>query len=451
MNDDFLRRTWRRPPAAFEKELRERLRQQEFAPPPLRRTNWGLLIVSILVGSAALAAVTYLTTKHFSTLGSSASETKLMPAAISQDASPPQLAAHGSTASNVRDNAFSPDGSSSGLPPSGSNPTMSSAPTAAAMVRITITPEFATLAKEISTSARYKSSARAELANADAALQALCTESSMRPDVVIISRPINRQDLANCNQASAGPVMEAKLGHMATVISRAKIGIAMQLSADTLLRALLKRVPSSEAPHRLIDNPYTDWNQIDASLDSQRIEVLGPPRESAEFLVFAATILEPACDKYSWLRELRGDDPSAYEQICYTLRDDGVYESAPLDNNFVRQRLWADPAIVAIVDYPFYSANSADLVGSLLTGPAPTAASIVNGSYAGARPVNLYVTRVRYLRTPAVKAFVDEYLRRQDFAQPRWMTTPDGSTDRWQRYRPVQLIEARLDEPKEQP
>jgi hypothetical protein len=134
------------------------------------------------------------------------------------------------------------------------------------------------------------------------------------------------------------------------------------------------------------------------------------------------------------------------------LRDDGVYESAPWDGNFVRQRLWADPAIVAVIDYAFYSANSEDLIGSLLAGPAPTQASIVNGSYAGARPVYLYVSGARYARVPAISSLVNEYLRRKDFASHRWMTAPDGSTERSRTYRPPpQLIEVTLDEQREQP
>ncbi len=315
-------------------------------------------------------------------------------------------------------------------------------------IRIAISPQLAALAKDFSTRSRYTSPVDSEIAPADAALQALCSEASARPDVVITSRRIDKQELDTCNKSKADGVMEATLGHMAMVISRAQTGTSMQLSADAILRALLKRVPSPQDPKQLIDNPYTEWNQIDPSLDAQRIDVFGPPRDSEEFVVFAATVLEPACDAYPWIRALQSTDRSAYEEICHAVRDDGVYKSAPRDNNFVRQRLWADPAIVAVIDYPFYSANSEDLIGSLLVGPPPTPRSILDGSYAWARPVYFYVSRARHTRTPVVSTFVNEYLRQQDFASRRWIAGPDGSPNWRHTYRPLPLIEVRLDEPR---
>lgn len=299
--------------------------------------------------------------------------------------------------------------------------------------------------------ARYRPvPAQVEITSVDVALPALCKEASPRPDVVIAARRINQQELDACNESGAG-VLEAKLGHMAMVISRAKAGSTMQLSVDIILRAVLKRVPSSQDPRELIDNPYTDWSQIARSVEAERIEVLGPPRDSPEFLVFAATILDPACDKCDWIRELQRTDRSAYEEICYTLRDDGVYKSAPWDNNFVRQRLWADPAIVAVIGYPFYSGNRADLAGSLLAGPAPRSASIVNGSYAASRPIYFYVSRARYRQNSPVSHWVNDYLRRQDFTIHNWMTSTEGESESRRSYPSVPLIEVNLDEQRKQP
>jgi hypothetical protein len=111
MNDDFLRRAWRRPPAAFEKNLRERLRQQELASAPPRRTTW-LLIISVLVGGSALAAVTYLTAKHFSSLTSPASVTLPTSAAtpsLAQSAASQRAADHTSRPGTVTGSAVGED------------------------------------------------------------------------------------------------------------------------------------------------------------------------------------------------------------------------------------------------------------------------------------------------------------------------------------------------------
>jgi phosphate transport system substrate-binding protein len=446
MNDDFLRSAWRRPPAAFEQQLRERLQRQELAPPPQSRTNWRLLIVAVLVGGSALAAATYLTVKHFSSLESPTSQTRPTPAAATPLAQPDSNR-HAANLTKQSNTAAAVGSSSNAALASTPNATTPPSPASATSIRIALSPQLAALAKDFSTQSRYNtSSIDTQITSADTALKALCTEASSRPDVVLASRRIDKQELDTCNQSAADGVMEAKLGHMAIVVSRAQAGTSMQLSADAILRAVLKRVPSQQDPQQLIDNPYTQWHQIDPAADPHRIDVFGPPRDSEEFAVFAATVLEPACDAYPWIRALQSTDRSAYEEICHTVRDDGVYKSAPRDSNFVRQRLWADPAIVAVIDYPFYSANSADLIGSLLAGPPPTPRSVVDGSYAWARPVYFYVSRARYTRTPAVSAFVNDYLRRQDFASPRWMTRPDGNPNARPTYRPLSLMEVRLDE-----
>ncbi|HEY0683253.1 MAG TPA: substrate-binding domain-containing protein [Steroidobacter sp.] len=466
MNDDFLRSAWKRPPAAFEQQLRERLRQQELAPPPSRRPSWGLLIASVLIGGSALAAVTYLTVKHFSLPSSQTAQMQ----ATHEGATPlAQVGRNhdGATYSNsrVRGTRLADGEHSSSTPsediggaanvtresdpssvdssPVGAATSGSMAPTASARasntksVRIALTPELAVLAAEIEARFSWRGiSPRTEVATADAALQTLCTEQTTPLDIAIVSRRINRFELEECRKQG---VREAKLGHMAMVITGAKAGTPMKLSADTLLRALLKKVPS---PDGFVDNPYTDWNQIDRSLDPRRIEVLGPPRNSQHFLVFAATILEPACDR---IRALQNGDRETYEEICHTLRDDGVYREVIWDDTFVGQRLWAEPNAVAVLDYSFYSANSADLLGSMLTGPAPTLGSIMDGSYPGARTLYLYVSKERYRNSPTVSSFLDDYLSRMNNAQRRWVISPESDNRRRRPFEPLPLTEVKVE------
>jgi phosphate transport system substrate-binding protein len=270
-------------------------------------------------------------------------------------------------------------------------------------------------------------------------LRRLCTKAASSADIVIVPRRISRDELARCKD-HGDSVLETTLAHMVIVATRAKAGSAVPISTETLLRALLKKIPSPRAPYQLIDNPYTNWNQIDRQEQESRIEVVGPPRSSRGFQVFAAAVLDPACER--WIRSLQGVERSDYDDMCRTLREDGVYQEAPWDNTFIRQRLWADPNLVGIIDYRFYSANSDDLAGSLLPGPAPTRESILNGSYAGARAIRFYVNGTRFERVPAVKDFVNEYLRREGltFSQP--LVPPDGHLGSPWVSRPANLVEA---------
>ncbi|MBM0106827.1 hypothetical protein JM946_19000 [Steroidobacter sp. S1-65] len=463
MNDDFLRRAWRRPPATFERQLRERLRQQELASPPRRRPTWTVLIASVLIGGSALATVTYLTVKHLSSVSRTAevqatSETVAPLARSARNASGawystgPAASAtlsgerQQTSATSVRDAAGAAidardsdpsiaDSSSTGAPSSTSIASSSAESVGDRSVRVALTPELAVLSDGITASIRYRAQARAEITSADDALKGLCADADELPrwDVALVSRRIHRDELNACKSG----LREAKLGHMAMVITGAKAGNKMRLSADTIALALLKRVPAPDDPDRLIDNPYTDWNQIDRSLERRRIEVSGPPRDSQHFLLFAATILEPACER---IRALQTGDSTAYRENCHTLRDDGVYKEAAWDITFVGQRLWADPNIVAVIDYSFYSANSADLLGSMLNGPAPTPSTIMDGSYPGARTLYLYVSPIRIRNIREVSGFVDDYLRRRDYTHHRWII-PSSLVEQLRPYEPLPLSE----------
>ena len=467
MNDDFLRRAWRRPPAAFEHQLRERLRQQELASPARHRPTWSVLIASVLIGSSALATVTYLTVKHFSSSptaemqatreaaaplaqsGKSAggvsysagsATTATLPGERLQTSATRIDETSGATVGASETDPSTADSSSNGAFSSASMAPSGAVSVSDKSVRVALTPELAALSDGFTTKVTFRAPARTEITSAEDALQGLCAEADELPrsDIAIVSRRINRGELHACKPG----LREATLGHMAMVITGAKAGNKMQLSADTIVRALLKKVPAPDDPNRLIDNPYTDWNQIDRSLERRPIEVHGPPRDSQHFLVFAATILEPACER---IRALQTSGPAAFQQNCHTLRDDGVYKEATWDITFVAQRLWADPNVVAVLDYSFYSANSADLLGSMLTGPEPSSSTIVDGSYPGARTLYLYVSWPRHRNVPHVSFFVDDYLRRREYTRHRWIIPPPLDDELRRQFQPLPLSEVKFE------
>jgi phosphate transport system substrate-binding protein len=463
MNDDFLRRARRPPPAAFAKQLRERLRQQDLAETWRNRPGWKLLTAAFIAGSA-LATATYLTMSHTSLLSSSPTQSTpthsdtpsdVRSAAIRRNERNitinPQIGAQSALhapSQSEHSTSDAPDGSQSPAAVSSSGTTTASGThsptypgvwtTATPSLRILVTPDLTGIIKPSLT--QLTTPAKLEAASADAALRALCTgEPEERPKIVITSRRIRPDETKFCNRRGEDGLSEATLGHVAVVVTRAKSGSPMQLSPDAVFRAIIKRFPAPGDPTRLVDNPYTHWNQIDPALEDRRIEVLGPARDSPEFTALLVALMEPACDKYSEIRALHDSDRSRYEQICHSVREDGAYIPGRFDSNFIQQRLWSDPGIVAVIDYSFYARNSADLLGSLLQGVAPTRESILDGSYVAARTLHLYVSQYR---KPAVSVFVNDYLRWRLPWHPARLP-PDLVIDDWGRSRPAELTEVK--------
>lgn len=448
MNDDFLRRMRRPPSAAFERQLRVRLQEQELGETSRHRPSWRLLAIALLIGGSALATATYLTLTRTPSLPSPPTHTESTPTPSVRQAapdtnrwiihtptdaktsiytiSPPPTPQQESPINAARPNNQSPAAATDGSKTETNRYVSSTGPGAAATtrpLRIVATPDIAALTKDTTAEFRYIQSASLEVDSADAALPTLCAdEEQARPDIVLTSRPARREEFRLCKRRYTGKVLETTLGHIAIVVTRAKTSAQMQLSTQTLRLALLKQVPAPDNSAQLIDNPYTHWNQIDPSLEERRIEVLGPAPDTPEFAVFASIVLAPACE----------NNASLDQQLCQSVRADGVYSEVRFDADFVRQRLWSDPNAVAVMEYRFYAANADDLLGSLLLGPAPTRESIVSGNYVGARTVHAYVNGDRYRQTYKVRMSVNEYLRLPAFLQSQALIPPDDSFD-WRR------------------
>lgn len=82
--------------------------------------------------------------------------------------------------------------------------------------------------------------------------------------------------------------------------------------------ALAKQVPDKDG--KLVDNPYTMWNEIDPSLPATKIEVLGPPPTSGTRDSFAELVLEKGAEKFESLAALKKSDAKAFEGVWKTIR-----------------------------------------------------------------------------------------------------------------------------------
>lgn len=462
MNDNFLRNLRRPPSATFERQLRARLREQELDETSRRRPSWKLLMIAMLVGGTALATATYLamsrtpsssttTRTHIDTTSDPSSRA---PAVASQtnrfaygrrgdtwkDQSAESSAPPESAGAAAGGNTQATNAAASGSQGETTRYVSSTgAPTAASkrMLRVVVSPDIAALVKDTPPDPGYTRPATIAVDTADNALPTLCAnESEARPHIVVTSRAARKGEIRQDRKRSFCAVSEAILGHIAIVVTRAKTGTPMQLSTRALRLALAKRVPSPDNSAQLIDNPYTHWNEIDPALEDRRIEVLGPASNTPEFLAFTLLVMAPACET----------NGSLDTQDCQSVREDGVYSSARFDANFVPQRLWSDPNVVAVMDYRFYAANSADLLGSLLPGAAPTRESILAGTYIGARTLRAYVDAEVYGYDPKVRYAVNEFLRQPTPSYSSVMIPSDGDIDRrWRPYADPILAQVKLD------
>jgi phosphate transport system substrate-binding protein len=116
--------------------------------------------------------------------------------------------------------------------------------------------------------------------------------------------------------------------------------------------------------------------------------------------------MEPGCDTFPWIRNLKTASRPRYEDICHRLRSDDAYRETSL--TFLEYKLRQDPSCIVILGYPLYMKRRELLLSPVLDGAAPTPASLANGTYPAARPVYVYAQREHLNWNQAARRIADE-------------------------------------------
>ena len=213
--------------------------------------------------------------------------------------------------------------------------------------------------------------------------------------------------LRNCDFA----ITELKVGHQAVVTARSKLYGPMSLSARALFLALARYVPVPSDPAQFMDNPYTTWNQIDNALPDDRIHFLGPGLDLVQGRLAAVLLLEAGCNTYPGIAELRTADPARYEEICLSVRDDGVYEDSAEGSAQNTERLVREPTLLGVFSPSEFDSLQDRLAASVINGVPPSPQTVAAETYRNSRTLYLYVKQnAPYSPTTLFGMIVNAYL-----------------------------------------
>jgi phosphate transport system substrate-binding protein len=236
------------------------------------------------------------------------------------------------------------------------------------------------------------------------ALPALC-DSNNPVDIVVISRRVRPGELDACRRQNRH-IAEVKLGYEAVVLVRSKLYDDLKLDSRSIFLALAREIPDPLHPGELVKNPNVTWDQVDPALPSERIDVSGPPLSSETGIAFRDLVLKPGCLAIPTIAAMKETDPDRFEEICGTVRTDGVYHRV---GEIPGQRaggssfdligyLQTNPEAIALLNagamgLPLLrsqQAQDSSLAMSSLDGVVLNRSTIYSGSYPGARVVYLY-------------------------------------------------------------
>lgn len=243
----------------------------------------------------------------------------------------------------------------------------------------------------------------------EAAIALFCAGNGARhPDILLAAGRLERRDLGACGSSGVG-VSELRLGYQAVAMAQNPGPAPLFLTRQQLFLALAREVP---VDGRLVANPYRLWSDIDFSLPVKPIEILGPPRGSPLRDNLVALLMAPAAAQFP---SLRGRPADAF-------RSDGAFQELGEDQAETRARLVRRPDALGIFGFNYLAANAAGVHSVPIDGVAPSQASIADGSYGLARPLQLYVKRAHAAAIPGLKAYLDEILSPQALGAGGYLT-----------------------------
>jgi phosphate transport system substrate-binding protein len=226
------------------------------------------------------------------------------------------------------------------------------------------------------------------------------------PDMTNASRRIKASELQQCNRNGVNQVIEVPVGiDGLALIESARTPTNFRLTSRDIYMALAAN-PFGRGP-----NTARTWRDVNPALPAVAIQVYGPPPTSGTRDSFAELILEKGCDTDPAMARLKEQDRERHTTVCTQIREDGPYIEAGENDNLLMQRVSENQGAIGVLGYSFLEENAERVRGIPLGGIAPTAQTIQNFTYPGARQMYVYVKGEHLGVIPGMQEFLAEYAR----------------------------------------
>ena len=220
------------------------------------------------------------------------------------------------------------------------------------------------------------------------------------PDITNASRRMKPSELERCEENGVTDVTEAKIGSDGIVLGLAATNEPIDLTLEQIFLAVAAQVP---VDGELVDNPYTNWSDIDASLPDRAISIYGPPSTSGTRDAFEELVMEAA-----------SSEMDIYGEEGYTdIRTDGVYIDAGENDNLIVQRLAEDTGAFGIFGYSFLVENPDTIMGATIGGVEPEVEAISSGEYPVARSLWFYLKNQHADEVPPMYEYANMFMEDQ--------------------------------------
>lgn len=218
-------------------------------------------------------------------------------------------------------------------------------------------------------------------------------------DIANASRAMRDSEREACTAAGVTDIREIQFGFDGIVFASAANGPDFALTPVQVYKAIAAQVVVDGA---LVANPYTTWDQIDASLPAQPIALAVPASNHGTREVFQEKVVGHGCEE-------AGLPEGAPEDACTAYRQDVVVEIAG-DYTETLARLQSNPNTVGVFGLSFYDQNRDTLKVATVNGVTPSLETVASGEYPVSRPLFFYVKGQHIGVIPGIQEYVQFFL-----------------------------------------
>ncbi len=216
------------------------------------------------------------------------------------------------------------------------------------------------------------------------------------PDITNASRRMQPDEFKRCQKNGVTRITEAMFGYDGVVLSQNVANPELHLTREQITRAVAAEVPQDG---KLIDNPYTYWDDIHPDLPHREILIYGPPTTSGTRDAFEELVMEAASQKMA-----------GYSGKYTKIRQDGAYVPAGENDNLIVQKLVRNRTALGIFGYSFLKENTDRIQPVIVGGVVPTPQTISSGEYPISRSLFFYVKDAHLDALPSMKGYVELFL-----------------------------------------
>ncbi len=241
------------------------------------------------------------------------------------------------------------------------------------------------------------------------------------PDITNSSRRIKASEFEQCQENGVTEIIEVLIGFDGIAFANSLDAEPLELELSDIFLALAAQVPNPNGGDDLVENPYTQWSEINPDLPDIDIEVLGPPPTSGTRDAFAELAMEGGCETFDIIAALEETDKELYKAVCHTMREDGAYVEAGENDNLIVQKLQANPDAMGIFGFSFLEQNDDIVQSSLIGGFEADFDAIADGDYPISRPLYFYAKKQHIGTVPGIEEYLTEFTKERTWGEEGYL------------------------------